>query len=110
MDDLDIQARETLKFMMKGAGNSKNSVREKTVFKLLEQWNFRFDQNSVGASIYAVWEFQIASHLHETQIKGVKARRAFAYTGLGEHFVNRQLKQWSEEKETMKPYCLLFDL
>jgi hypothetical protein len=56
---------------------------------IFEKWDFNFHSESRGASIYSAWEFAIASHLHETQIKGLAARRGFAYTGIGEHFFNR---------------------
>ena len=58
---------------------------------ILEKWDYKFDSDSKGASVFSAWEFSIASHLHETKIKGLTARRGFAYTGIGEHFFNRKV-------------------
>jgi len=55
---------------------------------IFKKWDFRFEKESNAASLYASWEYMISSYLHETKIDGVTARRNFAYTFLGEHFLN----------------------
>ena len=46
--------------------------------KLLEGWNFKFDSDSVAASVFSAWEFAISSYLHESKISSVKIRQALA--------------------------------
>ena len=54
-----------------------------------------------------MWEATIASYLHEKRIKGLAARRAFAYSApIGEHFLNRKFLEWAEAGEPVfEDYC-----
>jgi acyl-homoserine lactone acylase PvdQ len=80
-DLLDIQARAILPAMLKTveAGKAKlpneDHHRLNTARHLLNNWNFEFDKNSVAASVYTSFEFQLSTYMHETKIEGVNARR-----------------------------------
>jgi len=90
MDTVDLQARESLGDMITVASQSKlRSEHFEKGLAILKEWDFRFDRSSVGASVYYVWEVMIDSYLHETAVKGLNARRTFAYANQGEHFFNR---------------------
>ena len=43
--------------------NFKYTIRDKRLYKELKQWNYTFDFNSTGATIYSVLEKEIALHL-----------------------------------------------
>jgi len=56
---------------------------------ILKKYDGDVNLMSEGATLFTAWEFRIASHLHETKVTGLTARRCFAYSGLSEHFFNR---------------------
>jgi len=67
MDILDIQARESLPDMLKlvkiGIEQGGVEVDMQLVEKLFGEWDFRFHRSSSAATLFAMWEFQIASYL-----------------------------------------------
>ena len=69
--------------------DKKESGKISLAMHIFSGWDYSFDKDSSAASVYTTWEYMIASYLHETKIEGVTARRNFAYTFLGENFLNK---------------------
>jgi acyl-homoserine lactone acylase PvdQ len=112
LDTVDIQARTMLPTFLtlvkqgQSGLDKKQSAKISLALHIFSGWDFRFEKDSSAASVYSTWEFMIASYLHETKIEGVTARRNFAYTFLGENFLNNQAKMWEKSGVPVyEEYC-----
>lgn len=61
------------------------------VIKILLKWDYRYDKESVGASIMAAWDHAIVTHLHQKRIKGDRARKAIGFVIMTEHFIYKSI-------------------
>ena len=112
VDTLDIQARLMLPTLLDLALSGKSLLNEDEEFHVgvaravFSKWDYRFSKESNSASMYAAWEYMIATYLHEMKIEGVTARRNFGYTFMGEHFLNRQAQEWQKAgKPVYEEWC-----
>ena len=42
----------------------------------LSEWDYKYQTNSVEASIFEAWEFMIATYMHESKIHDTRLRRS----------------------------------
>ncbi len=58
-----------------------------THLDLFKKWDYRFEQDSLGASLFTAWEYNIYRLLHEYKIQSEVARLAIASSFMYESFV-----------------------
>jgi acyl-homoserine lactone acylase PvdQ len=74
---------------------------------LFKDWTYEFTTDSVAASVFAAWEFAIATHLHEKKIPSPVIRRAiYSYPG-NQSWVFKQIQRWAGETASKDEVCQL---
>ena len=96
LDVLDIQARESLSDMVTGVKTvleSKDGLIDDQTkliaergLQYLKGWDYKHDFKAKGAPIMEVWEYMLATYMHETTIEDVRLRRGIYGFPAGESF------------------------
>lgn len=104
LDVLDIQARDSMKDFLKLAEQGRHALdsadtgRARLAIRLLEQWDFQMDGDTVAGVVFLAWEHQLGRYLHEGLIQGERARRGLKDAFMNEMWVARQAQQLAREK------------
>ena len=107
LDLLDIQARESLEDMLKCARVGNRGRDLGIAFQILSEWDFRFDLESSGATLFNEWETQIAMHLHSQTISDSTVRLSLLNQPAAKSSLFVSVHEWAQEKATRETRCYL---
>jgi hypothetical protein len=62
----------------------------------LNDWDYNFDSKSEGASVFAVWEYDLGEYLHEAKISSSKVRKSITAGSPSMSFLMKCIKEWAQ--------------
>lgn len=76
-------------------------------FQILSDWDYRFDLESSGATLFHEWETQISKHLHNEVIADDNVRLSLLNHPAAQSSFFVSVKEWAQEKATRETRCYL---
>ena len=111
LDTLDYQARNSTRYIMANVEKGLESALKviyktqsqrdrmskmmKNAFDLFKEWDYKFELETVPASLYLAFELSFATYFQETKIDDADVRRGLHGNVIIENFFYLEIHRWA---------------